>query len=98
MVVVDKENFMGGTGIAHFEHIMSAQEMHGMNHVHNGDGEDYFVLSGVATLDDNHERTLYLKPGEHYFTPSGKGHSILNEQDDDLVFMALIIYDSQQKI
>ena len=60
MVVVDKENFMGGTGIAHFEHIMSAQEMHGMNrvyakvtlkkgcsvgyHVHNGDGEDYFVL------------------------------------------------------
>ena len=55
MVVVDKENFMGGTGIAHFEHIMSAQEMHGMNrvyakvtlkkgcsvgyHVHNGDGK-----------------------------------------------------------
>lgn len=89
MVVVDKENFMGGTGIAHFEHIMSAQEMHGMNrvyakvtlkkgcsvgyHVHNGDGEDYF-------------------------TPSGKGHSILNEQDEDLVFMALIIYDSEQKI
>ena len=63
-----------------------------------GDGEDYFVLSGMATLDDNHERTLYLKPGEHYFTPSGKGHSILNEQDEDLVFMALIIYDSQQKI
>lgn len=31
MVVVDKENFRGGTGIAHFEHIMSAQEMHGMN-------------------------------------------------------------------
>ena len=108
------ENFMGGIGIAHFEHIMSAQEMHGMNrvyakvtlkkgcsvgyHVHNGDGEDYFVLSGVATLDDNHERTLYLKPGEHYFTPSGKGHSILNEQDEDLVFMALIIYDSQQKM
>ena len=34
MVVVDKENFMGGTGIAHFEHIMSAQEMHGMNRVY----------------------------------------------------------------
>ena len=37
-------------------------------------------------LDDNHERTLYLKPGEHYFTPSGKGHSISNEQDEDLGF------------
>lgn len=34
MVVVDKENFMGGTGIAHFEHIMSTQEMHGMNRVY----------------------------------------------------------------
>ena len=84
MVIVEKENFMGGTGVAHFEHIMTADEMHGMNrvyakvtlkkgcsvgyHVHDGDGEDYFVLSGIATLDDNHERTLYLKPGEHYFT------------------------------
>ena len=34
MVVVDKENFMGGTGIAHFEHIMMADEMHGMNRVY----------------------------------------------------------------
>ena len=67
-------------------------------HVHDGDGEDYFVLSGMATLDDNHERTLYLKPGEHYFTPSGKGHSIANEQDEDLVFMALIIYNNEQKL
>lgn len=60
MVVVDKENFMGGTGIAHFEHVMMADEMHGMNrvyakvtlkkgcsvgyHVHNGDGEDYLFF------------------------------------------------------
>lgn len=114
MVIVEKENFMGGTGVAHFEHIMTADEMHGMNrvyakvtlkkrcsvgyHVHDGDGEDYFVLSGIATLDDNHERTLYLKPGEHYFTPSGRGHSIANEQDEDLVFMALIIYNNEQKL
>ena len=34
MVVIDKENFMGGTGIAHFEHIMMADEMHGMNRVY----------------------------------------------------------------
>ena len=34
MVVVDKENFMGGTGIAHFEHVMMADEMHGMNRVY----------------------------------------------------------------
>ena len=56
--------------------------MHGMNrvyakvtlqkgcsigyHVHNGDGEDYYVLKGTATVDDNHERTLTLKEGEHF--------------------------------
>lgn len=34
MVVIDKENFMGGTGTAHFEHIMMADEMHGMNRVY----------------------------------------------------------------
>ena len=95
MVVVDKENFMGGTGIAHFEHIMSAQEMHGMNRVY----AKVTLKKGCSVGYHVHnERTLYLKPGEHYFTPSGKGHSILNEQDEDLVFMALIIYDSQQKM
>ena len=34
MVIVEKENFMGGTGVAHFEHIMTADEMHGMNRVY----------------------------------------------------------------
>ena len=98
MVVVDKENFMGGTGIAHFEHVMMADEMHGMNRVYAKVTLKKGCSVGYHVLDDNHERTLYLKPGEHYFTPSGKGHSISNEQDEDLVFMALIIYDSQQKI
>lgn len=112
MLVVDKENFLGGQGVAHFEHILEAEEMHGMNrvygrvtlkkgcsvgyHVHQGDGEDYFILQGTATLDDNHERTLTLKPGEHFFTPSGKGHSIMNNEDEDLIFMALIIYDHEK--
>lgn len=34
MVIVEKENFMGGTGVAHFEHVMTADEMHGMNRVY----------------------------------------------------------------
>ena len=36
MVVVDKENFMGGTGTAHFEHVMMADEMHGMHRYSEG--------------------------------------------------------------
>lgn len=112
MVVMDKENFLGGSGIVHFEHILTAEQMYGMNrvyarvtlkkgcsvgyHVHDGDAEDYFVLSGRATLDDNHERTLLLNPGDHYYTVSGKGHSIANFEDEDLVFMALIVYDHEK--
>ena len=34
MVIVEKENFMGGTGVAHFEHVMTADEIHGMNRVY----------------------------------------------------------------
>ena len=62
-----------------------------------GDGEDYYVLKGTATVDDNHERTLTLKEGEHFFTPSGKGHSLANLEDEELQVMALIIYDHEKE-
>ncbi len=113
MQSIDKKEFLGGQGTVHFDHILEAAEMHGMNrvyakvtlqkgcsvgyHVHQGDGEDYYVLKGTATIDDNHERTLKLKAGEHFFTPSGRGHSLLNLEEEELQVMALIIYDEQQK-
>ena len=110
---VDQKEFLGGQGTVHCDHVLEAEEMHGMNrvyakvtlqkgcsvgyHVHNGDGEDYYVIKGTATIDDNHERTLTLKEGEHYFTPSGKGHSLTNLQDEELQVMALIIYDHEKQ-
>ena len=113
MKSVDQKEFLGGQGTVHFDHILEADEMHGMNRVyakvtlqkgcsvgyrvHQGDGEDYYVLKGTATIDDNHERTLTLKPGEHYFTPSGKGHSLTNLEEDELQVMALIIYDHEKQ-
>lgn len=109
---IDQTNFLGGSGTVHFDHILEAQEMHGMNrvyakvtlpsgssigyHEHQGDGEDYYVLKGIATIDNNHEEIITLHPGEHFYTPSGKGHSLKNEQAEDLEIMALIIYDQQQ--
>lgn len=110
---VDQKDFLGGHGTIHFDHILEAGEMHGMNriyakltvpkgssvgyHVHHGDGEDYYVIKGVATIDDNHERTVILHEGEHLFTPSGRGHSLTNLEDEDLQIMALIIYDHEQE-
>ena len=114
MKSIDVEHFQGGEGFVHFDHILEASEMHGMNrvyakvtlqkgcsigyHVHQGDGEDYYVLKGTATIDDNHERMLTLHVGEHYFTPSGKGHSLMNLEDEELQVMALIIYDQQKQV
>ena len=111
---VDQSEFLGGQGTVHFDHILEAEEMHGMNrvyakvtlqkdcsvgyHVHNGDGEDYYVIKGTATIDDNHERTITLKEGEHFFTPSGKGHSLMNLHDEELQVMALIIYDHEKQM
>ena len=111
---VDQANFLGGEGIVHFDHILEADEMHGMNrvyakvtlpsgssigyHVHSGDGEDYYVLKGVATINNNNEEIIKLKPGEHFYTPSGKGHSLLNEGSEDLEIMALIIYDHENTV
>ena len=54
-------------------------------------------MKGTATIDDNHERILTLKEGEHYFTPSGKGHSLTNLGEEELQVMALIIYDHERE-
>lgn len=113
MKSIDQKDFLGGQGIVHFDHILEEEEMHGMNrvyakitlqkgccvgyHVHNGDGEDYYVLKGTATIDYNHEKTLTLQEGEHFFTPSGHGHNLANLGDEELQVMALIIYDHEKK-
>lgn len=102
-----KENVRGGNGSVCFEHILEVDEMNGKNalyakvtlkegcsvgyHIHQGNGEDYYVISGQATINDNNEREVVLNPGEHLFCPDGRGHSITNNQKEDLVFMALIV-------
>ncbi len=109
---VDIEHFFDGEGVVHFDHILEEDEMNEMNrvyakvtlkkgcsvgyHVHHGDSEDYYVIKGTATIDDNHERILTLYPGEHHLTPAKKGHSLMNLHDEDLEVMALIIYDKKE--
>lgn len=61
-------------------------------HVHEGESETYYFLSGEGTYDDNGaERPV--KAGDVTYTPDQCGHAIKNTGTENLVFMALIIMD-----
>ena len=108
MAMVKKEHMFGGAGYVMMNMILDEKQLNGKcriyaevtikqghelgYHVHQGDAESYFILSGEAEYNDNgviHK----LKPGDSTYTPTGMGHSITNKCKEDLKFMALIIYD-----
>lgn len=108
MEIVKKENMFGGTGYITIKSLLDQDQLNGKcrlfgettikpgnalgYHVHQGDAECYYILSGEGEYDDNGTKRL-VKAGEVTYTPSGKGHGITNTGSEDLVFMALIIYD-----
>ncbi len=59
-------------------------------HKHVGECEIYHILEGKATVTDNGE-TKYLEAGDTLVTYDGETHSIQNDQDKELVFMAFIV-------
>ncbi len=61
-------------------------------HVHEGESESYYILSGKGLYNDNGVETE-VYPGDITFTPNGTGHGIKNIGDADLHFMALIVRD-----
>ena len=61
-------------------------------HMHVGESEHYFILSGKGIYNDGGEK-VEVSSGMTTLTPSGGGHSIKNTGDEMLVFIALIIAD-----
>lgn len=60
-------------------------------HVHSGDAETYYILSGTALYNDNGtEVTLY--EGDVAYCAAGEGHSLKNNTDEPLEVIALILY------
>lgn len=59
-------------------------------HIHEGNAELYFILSGEAEYNNNGEVTT-VRAGDLTFTGPGEGHAITNNHDEPLRFIALII-------
>ncbi len=60
-------------------------------HVHQGDGETYYILKGRGLYNDN-GTTVEVGPGDVTFTDSGEGHALLNNGEEELEAIALILY------
>lgn len=108
METVTVKNLAGGTGSVTITHILDKEQMKDKcrmyakvtiqagsslgYHVHQGESETYYILSGEGEYNDN-GTTRIVKPGDMTFTPSGKGHGLKPIGGTPIVFMALIILD-----
>lgn len=61
-------------------------------HVHNGDSDSYYIISGKGLYNDNGVE-MEVGAGTITFTPSGEGHALKNIGKDKLYFIALVIED-----
>ena len=61
-------------------------------HVHEGDSDFYYIISGKGLYNDNGVITE-VSAGTVTFTPSGEGHALKNISEEQLVFIALVIDD-----
>lgn len=59
-------------------------------HVHQGDGEVYYILTGEGEFNDNGTVTT-VRAGDVCWTPDGEGHS-LKAVSDRLELIALVAY------
>ena len=60
-------------------------------HVHTGESETYYILSGVGEFNDNGSvSTVYA--GDVTHTPPGQGHGLKNTGGEALEIIALILY------
>lgn len=61
-------------------------------HVHTGESESYYILSGTGRYNDNGISTP-VQAGDVTFTPNGHGHGLENTGKEPLEFIALIVLD-----
>lgn len=103
---VEVKNLAGGEGTAILQHILSKEELLGHGrmyakvtlppgssvgwHQHLHDTEPYYILKGQADFIDNDKTVTKVGPGDCCIIEVGQYHSIQNNSDEDVEFMALI--------
>jgi len=64
-------------------------------HKHTGDFEIYYILKGTAKVVDNGVEDI-LYPGDSMTCREGDSHSIENNGDCDLEYVAIILYTQRK--
>lgn len=60
-------------------------------HIHHGELEIFYILSGEAQIDNGSE-VFSLLPGDTLLTKDGEGHSILAVGETPLVYIAVVLF------
>jgi len=101
------EKMRDGDGVVTIERLLTPEELYDKGrlyailtlppgasigyHVHEGEMESFYVISGKAEYNDNGE-TVTLMPGDTSLTAADEGHSIRSIGDTDLALLAQILY------
>lgn len=59
-------------------------------HTHDNETELFYFISGTARIKDD-EKYYQTMPGDVVSTGAGHGHSVANESNQDVTFLACII-------
>lgn len=110
--IMKKENAFGGNGVVLMELLLDQEQLGGMcrlfnkvtlkpgcslgYHVHEGDSEAYYILSGEGTYLNNDKEAVTVVPGDVTFTKNGEGHGLSNDGTEPLVFIALVINEEKR--
>jgi mannose-6-phosphate isomerase-like protein (cupin superfamily) len=104
---VSFRNMRGGNGEIKFDnHLETTEVPHGRlfstitvekgnsigYHEHHKETEYYLILSGEGIVEESDGEKI-VRAGDLVITGNGAGHAIKNEQEEPLVFLALILFE-----
>ena len=64
-------------------------------HTHLTESEVYYILSGKGVIDDDGRR-IPIKAGDCHMCCKGSEHGIVNDNDEPLVFLVVIIEETNE--